>query len=193
MYAATVRGLRLTFDAECVWRRNMIMRDRETGTLWQHATGEALVGPLKGAQLELLGGVVLNWSAWKEANPQTVAALEPERWEGILPRPLLMTVLERATTVAVVPGLTPDDERLHAHDAVIGISIDDAPRAYPMVLLQRMGVIEESFDGKVVRLAYDASGEQVSAWVDGNPISTQKTWWMGWHEFHPQTTLYEPG
>jgi len=47
VYAATVRGRHLHFSPQAVWRRNMIMRDQETGTLWQQATGEALIGPLK--------------------------------------------------------------------------------------------------------------------------------------------------
>lgn len=61
MYAATIKGQRLNFVVEAVWRRNMIIRDRETGTLWQQANGEALIGPLQGTQLQALGGELMNW------------------------------------------------------------------------------------------------------------------------------------
>jgi hypothetical protein len=56
VYASEVNDQRLMFEVAGVYRRNMIIRDRQTGTLWQHATGEALMGPLKGVQLQLLGG-----------------------------------------------------------------------------------------------------------------------------------------
>ena len=65
MYAAEVDDQRLTFEVAGVYRRNMIIRDRQTGTLWQHATGEALMGPLKGVQLRPLGGELIRWSRWK--------------------------------------------------------------------------------------------------------------------------------
>ena len=77
MYAAEVNDQRLMFEVAGVYRRNMIIRDRQTGTLWQHATGEALMGPLKGVQLQLLGGELTSWSRWKEMYPHTSMAGEP--------------------------------------------------------------------------------------------------------------------
>ncbi|HUV29413.1 MAG TPA: hypothetical protein VMW34_18795 [Anaerolineales bacterium] len=47
------------------WRRNMVVRDEGTGTLWQHTTGKAAAGPLKAQQLEILNGALLPQSAWK--------------------------------------------------------------------------------------------------------------------------------
>lgn len=171
----------------------MIIRDRETGTLWQHATGEALAGPLGGARLELLGGEMMAWGAWKRAHPQTLAAQEPDEWTGILPKKRVTAVLERVTDNFTGPGLTPVDKRLPAHEPVAGISVGNVYRAYPLAALNEAGIIEEQVNGRQVRVAYDAAGDQVRASLDGAPLWVQRTWWAGWFEFHPQTTVYEPG
>ena len=39
IFDPVVEGQRLTFEPVSVHRRNMVMRDRETGTIWQHETG----------------------------------------------------------------------------------------------------------------------------------------------------------
>ena len=61
MYAATVNELHLTFQVFGVWHKNMVMRDHQTGTIWQHATGEAIDGLLKGCQLDVLNGWETAW------------------------------------------------------------------------------------------------------------------------------------
>ncbi len=58
VFDPVVDGQRLTFEPVSVHRRNMIMRDRETGTIWQHETGEALMGKYRGKTLDLLGGAL---------------------------------------------------------------------------------------------------------------------------------------
>lgn len=192
MYAASVNGQHLHFDVECVWRRNMVMRDRETGTLWQHATGEALIGPLKDAhaQLTLLGGELTTWAAWQQANPNTSAGLAPEHWAGILPKRFVSTLLDKATTHGHMPGLTQNDTRLDAHTPVIGLSIGNAHCAYPLATLQRLGSLDTTLAGKHVQLRYHPASDSVTATTDGQPLLAQRTWWVGWYEFHPDTGVY---
>ena len=49
----------------------MVVRDEGTSTLWQHATGKAAAGPLKGQQLEILNGALMPLSAWKAQHPES--------------------------------------------------------------------------------------------------------------------------
>jgi len=169
----------------------MVIRDRETGSLWQHATGEALTGPLQGAKLDLLGGDLCTWSAWKKAHPDTVAALEPEEWKGLIPKVKTHAILEKVTRAMVAPGLTKDDDRLPPFEMVVGISIGDLTRAYPLAQLQRLGTIEEKIADRLIRLSYKAGDNQVEAFINGVPQHVQRTWWIGWYEFHPQTTIFK--
>lgn len=191
MYAAEVDGQRLTFEVECVWRRNMVIRDRETGSLWQQATGKAIAGPRQGKQLPLLGGQLTTWAGWREAHPYTQAALDPEEWGGRLSKTKTTRVLDRVTSHAAVPGLTPRDRRLPSHQFVIGITLDGVARAYPLETLKGLHVIEEEVEGKLVCLEYAPVHDAVKVSVDGDQIAVARTWWTGWYEFHPETTLYK--
>jgi len=48
-----------------------LMRDRETGGLWQVLTGQAVGGELFGKRLECLPSHYSFWFAWRDFHPQT--------------------------------------------------------------------------------------------------------------------------
>jgi len=182
VYAAgTEDGQRLIFDVAGVYRRNMIIRDRQTGTLWQHATGEALMGPLKGVRLQVLGGELTRWSRWQEMNPQTVLGVEPVpengRYPGIIPRDRLEHVLEYFTTNYAAPGLV-SDKRLSTHEEIAGLSLEGVDRAYPLSVLRERGVINDRIGERAIAIIYDATADHVLALdrlVDGKAIDLDPT------------------
>lgn len=166
MYAASVDGQRLIFDVAGVYRRNMIIRDRQTGTLWQHATGEALMGPLQGARLQVLGGELTRWSGWQEMNPRTTLAVEPVpdngRYPGLIPRHRLEHMLEIFTTNYAAPGLI-TDKRLPMHEEIAGLSLAGVDRAYPLALLREQIVINDNIGEHAIAILYDADADHVLA------------------------------
>lgn len=166
MYAAEVNGQRLIFQVAGVYRRNMIIRDRQTGTLWQHATGEALLGPLKGAQLQPLGGELTRWSKWKEMNPHTSLAVEPipehGRFPGLIPRDRLEYLLETFSTNYAAPGFVTDN-RLPMHEEIVGVSLAGVDRAYPLVVIRNQGVIHDRIGENSIAIVYDADADHVNA------------------------------
>ena len=166
MYAAEVNGQRLIFQVAGVYRRNMIIRDRQTGTLWQHATGEALLGPLKGAQLQPLGGELTRWSKWKEMNPHTSLAVEPipehGRFPGLIPRDRLEYLLEIFSTNYAASGFVTDN-RLPMHEEIVGVSLAGVDRAYPLVVIRNQGVIHDRIGENSIAIVYDADADYVNA------------------------------
>ena len=67
-YNRTIDGQMLTFD----WAETPeILRDVETGTLWDARTGEALNGPLQGEQLTPVSAPLVFWFAWAAFHPDT--------------------------------------------------------------------------------------------------------------------------
>ena len=170
----------------------MVIRDEETGTLWQHATGEAVAGPLKGQQLEILNGALLTLGAWKEQHPDSLIALPPEKWTGLVPLDKVKIVLGKATGSGVVPGLTPGDQRLVNNTPIVGLAYQDIARAYPMKLLEQQGTIQDQFGDILITLKYDPSSKQVA--LDSprrDEILFRRTWWNGWFEFYPETEVYQ--
>ncbi len=56
-----------------LWGNAMTWFDHDTGTVWSQPLGEAIVGPRKGAKLELMASTLSSWGTWKESHPQTLA------------------------------------------------------------------------------------------------------------------------
>lgn len=72
MYVRQVEDKALNFQVSGkLWQRSLVMRDRETETLWSHLLGEAMEGPLEGTKLEVIPSVMTTWADWKERYPET--------------------------------------------------------------------------------------------------------------------------
>src|SRR5918996_5087355 len=52
-----------------LFRSNLVMYDRQTGTYWSQATLEAIVGPLAGRRLEFIPAQIVSWGDWGAAHP----------------------------------------------------------------------------------------------------------------------------
>ena len=193
VYDATVDGQRLNFVPLAVFRRNMVMRDRETGTLWQHATGEALVGPLSGTALEVLGGQLTTWGAWRDGHPGTTVAVEPDEWGGPLSRSRTRRLAEGTERVEL-PGEVDVDGRLPFTADVVGVEVGGEAKAYPVAALRERSPIGDFLGGTPITVAYDPGSDGARVTSGGESIPFQRTRWMGWFEFHPETEVYEdPG
>lgn len=61
-----------------LWKRSLVMYDKETDSLWSHLLGEAMSGKLKGTVLKQVPSVMTSWGEWKAEHPTgTVAMLKP--------------------------------------------------------------------------------------------------------------------
>lgn len=197
MYATTVNNRPLTFEVWGVWRRNMIIRDRETGSIWQHATGECIVGPLKGSVLQPVGGEMVRWGTWREEYSATQVAVEPEKPViGLLPNEQMLKLF-RITKWFATPGImAKGDNRLPLHEMIIGIKIGKQSRAYPLTVLREQQIIHDTLGGEPVTISYDHTGDSVRAVIgtddkSGVTIGISRQWWLGWSEFEPETDVYK--
>jgi len=72
VYARTVKSKELTFQVSgMLWRRSLVMRDVETGSLWSHLLGKCMRGSLVGAELEMFPGTMTTWKEWRSRHPGT--------------------------------------------------------------------------------------------------------------------------
>jgi hypothetical protein len=67
-----MEGQKLTLIVSgMLWRNGLIMQDTETGSLWSHITGDALMGRHKGRTLSTVPVVQTTWSDWSRSHPDT--------------------------------------------------------------------------------------------------------------------------
>lgn len=157
----------LTFEVAGLVRGNMLMRDRETGSLWQQSTGEALTGPLQGARLELLLGEQTTWGSWRNDYPQTTLCAEPTNADKGLIRflPFDRMTAHFARGAFQLPGQRGTDRRLPSREEVAGLTIAGESRAYPLAALGKDGWVGERLGGQSIIVTYDRRADRVRAFA----------------------------
>jgi hypothetical protein len=193
VFSSELDGRQLYFKVAGVWRRNMIMVDEQTQSIWQQATGECIYGTLKGKRLELLSGEQTTWQSWLEKHRTSMYAntLEEAR-RGYLSVEKMLKGLELTTTRILPPGFT-DITQLPAREIVFGVDFNGVSKAYPKSRLKDGINYYDSFGDETVKFRFDKDSDYLSATVDGTDTAliVEKHWWLGWKEFHPQTTIWE--
>lgn len=192
VFYPVVNGIHLSFEVIGVYRRNMIMRDKQTGTIWQQATGEAVYGKLKGKQLNYLPYQQTSLLEWTKQYPSTLIAKESEHVaKGLFSKDYLMRML-KITERMIAPGYV-DLEGLPHRTFVWGTTVPQGSKAYPISELQKKNSFTDFIAGVPVRIEYVLASNSIKGWetFSGKPLSFQQHWWFGWKEFHPDTEIWK--
>jgi len=193
IYNPVIDGQRLTFEVLGVHRRNMIIRDVQTGTVWQQGTGEAMYGNLKGKQLEYYPYQQTTLKDWVKQHPDTYIAKESDNVrKSFFPKDRLMKVLKRVTETFIAPGKT-DLTGLPAREKIWGLELNGQSKAYPISELKKVTEITDNLGGVEIQIRYNPNDNQVNGTVltTNEPLKFQNHWWFGWKEFHPDTEIWK--
>ncbi len=72
VYDPMVDGRRLTFGVSgLLYKRNVLMFDHETDSLWSQLLSRAVTGPLAGRELKVLPATNTTWGEWEKRHPAT--------------------------------------------------------------------------------------------------------------------------
>lgn len=143
----------MTFGHEGIlYRRSFVMYDHQTKSLWVHTTGEAAKGELKGQKLKFLASTVVTWGKWRALYPDT-------------------TVLLGARARGFMGAFTADRE-----PTKFGLSVGEGRvvKLYPYPELSKTPIVNDSFGGKPMVVAYDEENAVALAFareVDGKTLT----------------------
>jgi hypothetical protein len=93
VWKRVIDGQVLTFRLTGIRNGNALLRDEETGTIWQQSTGMAIFGPLQGRHLELMHSDELTFAEWRneqprglilKPDPEFAALYEKKDWEKVI-------------------------------------------------------------------------------------------------------------
>lgn len=192
-FKAEMESQKLYFQVAGVWRRNMIVVDEPTKSIWQQATGECIYGKNKGKQLELLSGENTIWQSWQKKHPHSEYASEfIEARRGLMSREKMLAALKAVSLKVGVPGVN-DLRGLPKRETVFGITVNGSSKAYPISKLATGMRFSDRIGNQEIVLEYDSEARYLSASekATGKPILVEKHWWLGWKEFHPNTEIWE--
>ena len=136
------------------------MQDRETKSWWQQVSGEAIQGPLKGKRLKLIDHDELTFATWNAENksgrvlrpvPEIVKAGDYAKvdWE------------ERMKTMPIV--INPAGDGVTARTLIVGLTVDNSAKAYPIEILQKQKLVLDSVGGEPISVVLHSDGKSVRA------------------------------
>ncbi|MCB9395960.1 MAG: DUF3179 domain-containing protein [Acidimicrobiaceae bacterium] len=128
-----------------LWRSALVMYDRQTESLWSHFTGAAIAGVLTGTELDTFPVATVPWGEWRDARPDGIVLSRDtgvERDYGRNPYPGYDDV---NGTPFLFEGEV--DGRFTAMTRVVGVELDGAALAVPLIVLRERPVIDAVLAG----------------------------------------------
>jgi hypothetical protein len=147
-----VGGRTLTFEnSGALWRDTLVLRDKETGTYWTPATGEAILGPLTGQTLAGIPAPLTTAEAWRELEPET-ECLET----GELTSVSFQMRIYASSSWEGVSGERTQDKRFEPKEKMFYVDSGTEAVAFTPAQLQKKKKVETTLAGNAITLEWDA-------------------------------------
>ncbi|PWB46072.1 MAG: hypothetical protein C3F12_08390 [Candidatus Methylomirabilota bacterium] len=138
-----------------LWRDALVMYDRETGSLWSHVTGGAIVGPLKGQTLTPYPASHTTWKQWRRLHPDTLVLSKQSAFGVEGTHNAYRRYFEDQEKLGIFGTRNPDAV-LPGKEFVLGLSLGDTRVAYPYRDLNRQPLVQDMVNGEPILVAFSA-------------------------------------
>jgi hypothetical protein len=156
LFDARAGGQRFEFGSSgFLFRSNKLMYDRQTKTLWNHLSGEPVIGALAGSgvRLQRLPVVITSWREWRQQHPRTTVLSLHTGYQ----RPYHAGAAYGryfASTGTMFP-VWQKSSLLHDKARVFTLVLDGRAKAYALEALNAAGgVLNDDFAGRAVVVHY---------------------------------------
>jgi Protein of unknown function (DUF3179) len=170
VYERTVEGRVLEFGVSgFLYRANLMLFDRKTGSLWSQLLGGAVTGPMRGSRLREAPFVQQTWAAWREDHPQTKALTIRGDELGVRftqpeTRGFDDTDAPYGTYFSKVPIYFPNSHRgVPDASLVLGVVVRGRSKAYAAPALRRRRAFNDVVAGEPLLLTADDGSLSVNA------------------------------
>jgi hypothetical protein len=151
-----------------LYRSNKLMLDEQSGNLWSQMTGEPVWGPMvgKGKRLQLLPLTVTTWRSWRTSHPET-RVLSPATGFTRVYKPGAAYGRYSESPDPMFPVWVPPPSGLGAKELLFVVQAKGAWKAYPIAVLSKAPLIDDTIEGEPVLIVADASSGAVRAYATG--------------------------
>lgn len=135
-----------------------LMRDEQSGTFWDHMTGDAVYGPLVGKSLDVAPLVMTTAERALETHPDAMITLSDRaiRRDSDMKVEGLMAGIRGRLNAFFQSTVEEEDDRRPTMDLGLGLWTDEGARYYPMDRLREEGrAIVDTFNGERVLVFID--------------------------------------
>jgi hypothetical protein len=190
-FEAAMNGRSYEFGVSgLLYNSDVLMYDRETGSLWSQLMVQAVTGPMTGTRLQQLPLSHTSWREWAERYPETRVLSNK-------------TGYSRNYKVDPYPNygrdgrlyfpVTHSSKKYRRKEIVMGLEIDSEFKAYPFKELKKgASRFDDEFAGETFSVEFDAKHQTARVVkADGSEIPTIMAFWFAWYAFHPETDVFE--
>ena len=173
-----------------LYNSDVLLYDRQTGSLWSQIMSQAVTGQMKHTKLDLLPSRHTNWADWRELHPDTLVLSTDTGYQRNYSS---SPYLDYARSNRLMFDVELQNRAFANKDLVLGLSIGDRHRAYPLKELEKQGA--ERFNDELAEQQFTVvwSESARSAHVldqSETEIPTVLAYWFAWYAFHPQTDIF---
>ncbi len=175
VFERTVDGRVLRFGVSGLLRKSdLVMWDRQTESLWQQITGEAIVGELTGTQLEFVPSSIIRWSEFKESFPDGQVLSRNTGFPLAYYNPYVGYDQGRMGAFLFDGEI---DERFPAFERVVGLRVGDTTKAYPFSTISGERAVNDDVAGQPVLVLWGA--EDTASALDSSDIAEGRSVGVG--------------
>lgn len=151
-----VEGQVLRFGVSGLLRNSdLVMWDRQTESLWQQITGEAIVGEMAGTELSFVPSPIVAWGDFKAQFPEGEVL---SRDQGIYPAEMYDNQPYAGYDSSTRPFLfrgDPDD-RYPAMERVVAVRVSGTNKAYPFSVISEERAVNDEVAGTPIVVVFGA-------------------------------------
>lgn len=149
MWSATLDGGALRFEYAASNNQNFVMRDVQTGTWWQQVSGEALIGPLTGRNLQPAVWDEINFGIWRREHPGGNVLLPDAQYAERYPFVSYRRSEQEQAEGRPLPSwyMADPDVALQPRDMVVSVQANGTTKAYPLALLVAQNPVQDIVGG----------------------------------------------
>lgn len=174
-FSRRVKGEVLRFGTSGLLRNSdLVMWDRQTESLWQQITGEAIVGQLTGTRLEFIATPIVSWKDFKKRfQDGKVLSRETGFQRAYGSNPYVSYDSEqRPFLFSGEP-----DERYPAMERVVGVTAGGVNKAYPFSVISQERAVNDEIGGQPVLVVWGA--EETASALDSSDIAEGRSVGVG--------------
>jgi hypothetical protein len=176
--ASRVAGNVHRFAEHGLYNGLFLMRDEETGTFWDHMTGEAVYGPLVGSALEVSALMQTTVAQVLGQNSEALVALSDRVFYTDEQMSLagLLGSIRGSLSQLFSSTVKEEDDRRPTMDLGMGIWDGEEARYYPYELIMANGnAVLDNLTGRQVVVCLDPSAYALSAaYIDTDGITWEE-------------------
>jgi len=160
-----IDGKVLTFHLAGINNQNFLMRDEQTGSVWQQISGQAIFGPLKGRTLTRFHSDELSFAEWKAEQPAGVVLAPVSAYAKHYVKQDWETEVAKYDTPNGSAHIEADRELM------LGLETGGAARAFPLKSALEQKLVEDRVGSDAVLLVVAPDNLSVRAFENRIPSS----------------------